>query len=167
MVFDRVKELVNESGNIVFLGGAGVSTGSGIPDFRSASGLYKRDSGTDFSPEYMLSHSFYRDYPEDFTSYYKKNLIKRDARPNRAHRALVELEKRGQLRQIISQNIDGLHQMAGSKNVIEIHGNLRDYYCVKCREAYDLDYVLQTDTLDLCPKCGGIIRPDIVQRISL
>ena len=161
-VFDQVKEIIDQSSNIVFLGGAGVSTASGIPDFRSATGLYNQESGTNYSPEYMLSHTFYKEDPESFTKYYKHNLIHKEAKPNRAHYALAELEKRGKLNAVITQNIDGLHQMAGSEKVIEIHGNLRDYYCVDCSKSYCQDFVLESDGLNRCDICGGIIRPDVV-----
>src|SRR5699024_5172228 len=129
---EEVKNLVDESNNIVFLGGAGVSTGSGIADFRSETGLYNKENQSNYSPEYMLSHTFFKENPEEFTKYYKNNLIVKDAKPNKAHLALAKLEKMNKLKGIITQNIDGLHQKAGSKKVIEIHGNLRDYYCVNC-----------------------------------
>ena len=161
-VLDRVREIINNSNNIVFFGGAGVSTASGIPDFRSATGLYNREKNSNYSPEYMLSHEFFENHPDEFIKYAKNNLISLEARPNDAHYALKTLEDMGKLRGIITQNIDGLHQMAGSKVVNEIHGNLRDYYCTKCFKNYDLDFVLNTEEPPICTKCGGIIRPDIV-----
>lgn len=159
---EDVKKLVDESNNIVFFGGAGVSTGSGIADFRSETGLYNRENNTNYSPEYMLSHSFFKENPEAFTRYYKENLIVKEARPNKAHLGLAKLEKRGKLKGIITQNIDGLHQKAGSENVIEIHGNLEDYYCVDCYKTYDQDFILKDNSLNTCEDCGGIIRPDVV-----
>lgn len=159
---EEVKNLVDESNNIVFLGGAGVSTGSGIADFRSETGLYSKENQMNYSPEYMLSHTFFKENPEEFTKYYKNNLIVKDAKPNKAHLALAKLEKMNKLKGIITQNIDGLHQKAGSKNVIEIHGNLRDYYCVNCHRQYEQDFILKDDSLNLCEDCGGIIRPDVV-----
>lgn len=161
-VFDEVKEIISKGKRIVFFGGAGVSTASGIPDFRSATGLYNQSVGTTYSPEYMLSHSFYSKHPEEFSNYYKKNLIFPEAKPNSAHLALAELERQGRLQAVITQNIDGLHQMAGSKKVIEIHGNLMDYYCVGCGMAYDQEYVLGEEGLTRCKSCGAIVRPDVV-----
>ncbi len=161
-LYSEVKEVIENSDNIVFFGGAGVSTASNIPDFRSSTGLYNSETGQHYTPEYMLSHSFFRDHPNEFAQYYKKNLIYPDAKPNKAHIALAKLEERGKLKAVITQNIDGLHQKAGSKNVLEIHGNLTDYYCVKCKKAYDLDYVLKKEGIDYCENCGGIVRPDVV-----
>lgn len=161
-LYTEVKEIIENSNNIVFFGGAGVSTASNIPDFRSSTGLYNAETGQHYTPEYMLSHSFFRDHPDEFAKYYKKNLIYPDAKPNNAHIALAKLEERGKLKAVITQNIDGLHQSAGSKNVLEIHGNLTDYYCVKCKKEYDLDYVLKTEGIDHCEECGGIVRPDVV-----
>ena len=122
--FQQVKQIIKESSNIVFFGGAGVSTASGIPDFRSATGLYNKESGADYSPEYMLSHTFFMDHPEEFYDYLRNNLYYPKAKPNNAHKVLVELEKMGKLKAIITQNIDGLHQAAGSHNVIEFHGSI-------------------------------------------
>lgn len=160
--FKEVKDIIKASNKIVFFGGAGVSTASGIPDFRSATGLYNRSSGTSYSPEYMLSHTFYATHPEEFANYYKKNLIYPDAQPNNAHRALAQLEKEGKMLAVITQNIDGLHQQAGSKKVIEFHGNLTDYYCVKCHKNFDLAYALKDEGASKCDTCGGLVRPDVV-----
>lgn len=157
----ELKEIIKNSDNIVFFGGAGVSTASGIPDFRSATGLYNRRSNTAYSPEYMLSHEFLEEHPEEFSRYYKENLIYPDARPNKAHLALAKLERLGKLKAIVTQNIDSLHQMAGNTCVLELHGNLRDYYCVRCGKKYTLDEVLREKGASHC-ECGGFIRPDVV-----
>ena len=157
----ELKEIIKNSDNIVFFGGAGVSTASGIPDFRSATGLYNRRSNTAYSPEYMLSHEFLEEHPEEFSRYYKENLIYPDARPNKAHLALAKLERLGKLKAIVTQNIDSLHQMAGNTRVLELHGNLRDYYCVRCGKKYTLDEVLREKGASHCD-CGGFIRPDVV-----
>lgn len=157
----ELKEIIKNSDNIVFFGGAGVSTASGIPDFRSATGLYNRRSNTAYSPEYMLSHEFLEEHPEEFSRYYKENLIYPDARPNKAHLALAKLERLGKLKAIVTQNIDSFHQMAGNTRVLELHGNLRDYYCVRCGKKYTLDEVLGEKGASHCD-CGGFIRPDVV-----
>lgn len=159
---EDVKKLIRDSNNIVFFGGAGVSTASGVPDFRSATGLYNRKNDSDFSPEYMLSHEFFVNHPDKFMKYCKENLMIEGIKPNDAHKALAYLEKIGKLRGVITQNIDRLHQEAGSKNVIELHGNLRDYYCLDCGKSFDLDYVKGFEDVVKCDACGGIVRPDIV-----
>lgn len=158
----EVKELIRDSNNIVFFGGAGVSTASGLPDFRSATGLYNKENNSNYSPEYMLSHDFFANHPNEFIKYVKENLMIEGVLPNECHYALEKLEKMGKLQGIITQNIDGLHQKAGSKNVIELHGTLNDYYCVSCGEKYDLAYVNKFQDVPNCEKCGGIVRPDIV-----
>lgn len=160
MDFDKVIDIILDSDNIVFFGGAGVSTESGIPDFRSATGLYNRENNTGHSPEYMLSHDFLVEDEEGFSKYYKENLISKTAKPNVTHRVLAKLEEMKKLRAIVTQNIDSLHQKAGSKNVYEIHGNLRDFYCVKCGEKYPEDMILSTPGANYC-SCGGYIRPDV------
>ena len=129
----RLKEIINESNNIVFFGGAGVSTESGIPDFRSANGLYNQDLGREVSPEEMISHSFYVRHTKDFYEFYKDKLIYKDAKPNACHKALAELEKQGKVKAVVTQNIDGLHQLAGSKTVFELHGSVLRNYCEVCR----------------------------------
>lgn len=159
---NEVKKIINDSNNIVFFGGAGVSTASGVPDFRSATGLYNRENNSKYSPEYMLSHEFFVDHPDEFMTYCKENLMLDGIKPNKAHYALAKLEKMGKLKAVITQNVDSLHQQAGSKNVIELHGNLRDYYCVKCHKNFDLDYVKKFPAEAHCDECGGIVRPDIV-----
>ena len=159
---NEVKEIIRNSNNIVFFGGAGVSTASGVPDFRSATGLYNRKNNSEFSPEYMLSHEFFVNHPDKFMTYCKENLMIDGIKPNACHYALAKLEKMGKLKAVITQNIDSLHQEAGSKNVIELHGNLRDYYCTKCGKSFDLSYVKGFDTTATCDRCGGVVRPDIV-----
>jgi len=158
---ERAREMVQGSNDIVFLGGAGVSTASGIPDFRSATGLYNQRNDSDYSPEYMLSYPYFRDHPAEFYDYLRHNLLYPDAKPNGAHSALAKLERDGKIRAVITQNIDGLHQQAGSKKVIEIHGNLNDYYCLKCGIDYDLANMLKKPGVPKCV-CGGTIRPDVV-----
>lgn len=160
--FNALKKRIADSNNIVFLGGAGVSTESGIPDFRSAKGLYSSKGSRGFTPEEMLSYSFFRSYTGEFFSYYKSNLIYKDALPNKAHIALARLEKMGKLKAVITQNIDGLHQLAGSRNVLELHGSIHRNYCVSCGETYSLEHVLDAEGIPKCPKCGGVVRPDVV-----
>lgn len=161
-VFEKVRSILKESDNIVFFGGAGVSTASGIPDFRSATGLYNRKRNTGYSPEYLLSHEFFAGHPGEFSDYVRENLIYEDAKPNGAHLALAELERRGKLKAVVTQNIDGLHQAAGSKVVYELHGNLTDYYCTRCRRPIDKELFLQGKGVTECPHCGGVVRPDVV-----
>jgi len=159
---NSLKKRITDSNNIVFLGGAGVSTESGIPDFRSANGLYSSQRSRGFTPEEMLSYSFFRSYTGEFFSYYKKNLVYRDALPNKAHIALARLEEMGKLKAVITQNIDGLHQLAGSRNVLELHGSIHRNYCVSCGETYSLEHVLGAEGIPRCSKCGGVVRPDVV-----
>ena len=157
---ERLKQIVEQSDKIVFFGGAGVSTASGIPDFRSATGLYNKKNDSDFSPEYMLSHEFFVTHPDLFQKYVLENLIIDGVKPNKAHLSLTKLEKANKLLGVITQNIDSLDTMAGTKNIAEIHGNLRDYYCVNCGAKYDLDYYKQNRPCK-CEKCGGVVRPDV------
>lgn len=161
----RLARVVNDSENIVFFGGAGVSTESNIPDFRSESGLYQAQAKYGHSPEYMLSHSFYRDHTEEFFKYYKENLVHKEAEPNDAHKALARLEKDGKLKAVITQNIDGLHQKAGSEKVYELHGSVLRNYCEKCGKYYDIDYIMDEancdDGVPHC-HCGGTVKPDVV-----
>jgi NAD-dependent deacetylase len=159
---DRLSVLIERSQKIVFIGGAGTSTESNIPDFRSAGGLYSKDSGLNVPPEEILSIGFFNKRTEDFYNYYRKNLIYPDAQPNKAHVALVELERMGKLKAIITQNIDGLHQMAGSMNVIEIHGSLHRSYCINCGKTYTLEEVLSAKGVPYCDVCGEVVRPDVV-----
>ena len=152
--------LLRESDNIVFFGGAGVSTESNIPDFRSTDGLYHQQY--DYPPETILSHTFFMRNTEAFYRFYKAKMLMLDAKPNPAHLALAKLEEMGKLKGIITQNIDGLHQAAGSKNVQELHGSVLRNYCMRCGESYDARYMKQADGVPRCRKCGGIIKPDVV-----
>ncbi len=162
-LLEKVKDILDASSEIVFFGGAGVSTASGIPDFRSATGLYHQPGGGRYSPETMLSHRFFIQHPGEFYNYYLQHLIIRGAKPNPAHFALARLEKAGKLKAIITQNIDGLHQAAGSKKVIELHGSVNLFYCMGCGARYELTYVEAAEVLPpLCPLCGKIVRPDVV-----
>ncbi len=156
----KLQKIINESDNIVFFGGAGVSTESGIPDFRSANGLYRQQYH--YSPEEVVSHSFFMEHPADFYDFYKSKMMYLDAEPNPAHRKLAELEQEGKLKAIVTQNIDGLHQKAGSKEFYEIHGSIWRNYCMDCGIFYDAEYVKNSEGIPRCEKCGGIIKPDVV-----
>ena len=156
---EKLKELINGSNNIVFFGGAGVSTESGIPDFRSTDGLYHQEY--DYPPETILSHSFFMRNPEEFYRFYKNKMLCLDAKPNMAHKKLAELEKAGKLKAVITQNIDGLHQAAGSKEVLELHGSVHRNYCRKCGKSYDAESMLHAEGVPTC-SCGGRIKPDVV-----
>lgn len=158
----KLKNIINESNNIVFFGGAGVSTESGIPDFRSANGIYNQGLGREVSPEEMISHTFYVRHPEDFFSFYKDKLVYPDAEPNDCHKALAELERQGKVKAVVTQNIDGLHQKAGSKVVYELHGSTLRNYCENCHSFYDERFVLSADGVPRCEKCGGRVKPDVV-----
>jgi len=153
-----LKQLIEDSDNIVFFGGAGVSTESGIPDFRSADGLYNQEY--EYPPEVMLSHSFFIDQTKEFYRFYRNKLINESVKPNQAHITLAKLEKANKLKAIITQNIDGLHQMAGSKNVLELHGSTSRDYCMDCRKPHGFGIIKDTD-IPIC-ECGGVIRPDVV-----
>ena len=155
-----LKQWVNESARMVFFGGAGVSTESGIPDFRSVDGLYHQQY--DYPPETILSHTFYMRKPEEFYRFYRAKMLAPDAKPNAAHRKLAQWEQEGKLSAVVTQNIDGLHQAAGSRKVYELHGSVRRNHCRKCGAFYDLDYMLRTTGIPRCEKCGGIIKPDVV-----
>ena len=155
----KLKELVDGSDNIVFFGGAGVSTESGIPDFRSTDGLYHQQ--WKYPPETILSHTFYECKPEEFFRFYRAKLLAPDARPNAAHYKLAEWERAGKLKGVITQNIDGLHQAAGSKNVLELHGSVLRNYCEKCGKFHDLDFILHSEGVPRC-SCGGRVKPDVV-----
>lgn len=158
----QLTEIIRESDNIVFFGGAGVSTASGIPDFRSSHGLFNEKLNITFTPEQLVSYSFYIRYPKEFFNFYKAKLIYPEAKPNYAHIALAKLEKKGKLKAVITQNIDGLHQMAGSKNVFELHGSVHRNYCVQCRAFYAADFILNSSDVPICIKCGGKVKPDVV-----
>jgi len=159
---DLLSILIEEAKAIIFFGGAGVSTGSGIPDFRSATGLYNRKQQTNYSPETMLSYQFMLYHPEEFYTYKRENLYFPDAKPNLAHLALARLESFHQDVTIITQNIDGLHQLAGSENVLEIHGNLQRFYCMKCHREYPAELVWAGEGVPWCLVCDGMIRPDVI-----
>lgn len=154
-MYEKLKKIIDESNNIVFFGGAGVSTESGIPDFRSATGLYSH------SPEYLVSRSYFNKNKEGFFEFYKKHLVYSDVKPNDAHKVLAYLEKIGKLKAVITQNIDGLHQMAGSKNVLELHGSIYRNYCMDCGTFYTLEEVMDKKGVPHCSKCNGVIKPDV------
>lgn len=156
-----LQEIIDCSNRIVFFGGAGVSTESGIPDFRSENGVFNSMQKYGETPEKLVSHSYFINHTEEFYQYYKENLIFNDAKPNKAHIALAKLEEIGKLKAVITQNIDGLHQKAGSKNVLELHGNANRNYCQICNKKYDANYILESETIPRC-ECGGIIKPDVV-----
>ena len=156
---ETLKKWLDESDNIVFFGGAGVSTESGIPDFRSVDGLYNQQY--DYPPETILSHSFYMRKPEEFYRFYRNKMLFPNAEPNRAHKALARLEKMGKLKAVVTQNIDGLHQKAGSREVLELHGSVLRNYCTRCGKFYGLDAILNSTGVPKCT-CGGTIKPDVV-----
>ena len=156
---EQLRTWVKESNNIVFFGGAGVSTESGIPDFRSVDGLYHQQY--DYPPEMILSHTFYRRMPEEFYRFYRAKMLCLDAKPNAAHLKLAQWEREGKLKAVVTQNIDGLHQAAGSKVVLELHGSVLRNYCEKCGKFYDAQYILHSDGVPVC-ECGGSIKPDVV-----
>lgn len=156
---ETLKQWLSESENIVFFGGAGVSTESKIPDFRSTDGLYNQQYA--YPPETILSHTFYMRRPEEFYRFYRNKMLFPDAEPNRAHKALAKLEQEGRLRAVITQNIDGLHQKAGSREVLELHGPVLRNYCTKCGKFYGLEAVLESEGVPRCT-CGGVIKPDVV-----
>ena len=155
-----LEKIIAESDRIVFFGGAGVSTESGIPDFRSVDGLYHQKY--DYPPETILSHTFWEENPEEFYRFYRDKLIVKGAKPNAAHLRLAKLEREGRLKAIVTQNIDGLHQAAGSKTVYELHGSTLRNYCVKCGAFYDVDFIANSTGVPRCTECGGIIKPDVV-----
>lgn len=157
---EQLKQWIAGSDNIVFFGGAGVSTESGIPDFRSVDGLYHQKY--DYPPETILSHTFYRNKPEEFYRFYRDKLIGFEAAPNKAHYKLAQWEKEGKLKAVITQNIDGLHQAAGSQTVYELHGSVHRNYCRKCHAFYDAPFILHSTGVPRCEKCGGEIKPDVV-----
>ena len=154
-----LKNWIDHSDNIVFFGGAGVSTESGIPDFRSVDGLYHQQY--DYPPETILSHSFYKQNPEEFFRFYRNKMLYLDAQPNAAHKKLAEWEAQGKLKAVITQNIDGLHQKAGSKNVLELHGSVLRNYCAKCGAFHGVEDIVNSTGVPRC-HCGGIIKPDVV-----
>lgn len=156
---EQLRQLVNESDNIVFFGGAGVSTESGIPDFRSVDGLYNQQY--DYPPETILSHTFYRRNTEEFYRFYRNKMLCLDAKPNAAHLKLAQWEREGKLKAVVTQNIDGLHQAAGSKKVYELHGSVLRNFCESCHKFYDVNYIANSEGVPKC-SCGGDIKPDVV-----
>ncbi len=159
-VINELKSIVQKYDNIVFFGGAGVSTESGIPDFRSVDGLYNQQY--DYPPETILSHTFYRKNPAEFYRFYRNKMLFTEAKPNAAHLKLAELEQKGKVRAVITQNIDGLHQAAGSRVVLELHGSVLRNYCENCGQFHDMEYILRSQGIPACQKCGGPIKPDVV-----
>ena len=163
---ERVREIIDKSNSTVFFGGAGVSTESNIPDFRSETGLYQAMNEYGYPPELIISRPFFEKHTEIFIDYYKKNMVYPDAKPNKAHIALAKLEKEGKLKGVVTQNIDGLHQMAGSVNVCELHGTIHRNRCVECGERYSLDYILDDKNckngVPKCERCGAVVKPDVV-----
>lgn len=157
---EKLKQWVEESGNIVFFGGAGVSTESGVPDFRSVDGLYHQQY--DYPPETILSHTFFMRQTDEFYRFYQNKMLFPDAKPNKAHLALAKLEEWGKLKAVITQNIDGLHQAAGSREVLELHGSVLRNYCSRCGKFYDLSYVMAAKGIPHCEACGGVVKPDVV-----
>lgn len=157
--FEELKKIIMESDNIVFFGGAGVSTESGIPDFRSVDGLYNMKY--EYPPETILSHTFFMHNPKEFYRFYKDKMICDGVKPNRAHLALAKLEKMGKLKAVVTQNIDGLHQAAGSENVYELHGSVLRNYCMNCHRFYNIEAIVNSDEIPVC-ECGGTIKPDVV-----
>ena len=155
-----LQQIIDDSENIVFFGGAGISTESGIPDFRSVDGLYNQKY--DYPPEEILSHTFFCNHTDYFYNFYRDKLICTDAEPNPAHLKLAELEKSGKLSAVVTQNIDGLHQKAGSKTVFELHGSTLRNYCTKCGKFFDVDYIADSKGVPKCDKCGGLVKPDVV-----
>ena len=156
----QLQQWIADSGNIVFFGGAGVSTESGIPDFRSVDGLYNQKY--DQPPETILSHTYFEARTEDFYRFYRDKMLCLDAQPNAAHKKLAELEAAGKLKAVVTQNIDGLHQAAGSRTVYELHGSVHRNYCTKCRTFYGVDFIANSRGVPRCPVCGGLVKPDVV-----
>lgn len=163
MDFQQLNRIIDESESIVFFGGAGVSTESGIPDFRSSGGLFETENIGKFTPEEILSHDFFMSHTKEFYRFYLRHMIYKEATPNKTHYALAELERLGKLKAVITQNIDGLHQLAGSKNVLELHGSVHRNFCMQCNKFFDLDYIMNyKHDVPLCDQCDGIVKPDVV-----
>ena len=159
---EKLTQILRDSNNIVFFGGAGCSCESGIQDFRSASGLWNEKLKINLTPEQLVSHTMFMKYPKEFFEFYRDKLIYPDAKPNAAHIALAKLEEMGKLKAVVTQNIDGLHQAAGSKHVYELHGSVLRNYCVKCHAFYDEKFILESKGVPTCTKCGGNVKPDVV-----
>jgi len=162
MSIKDLKNIIDNSDNIVFFGGAGVSTESNIPDFRSDDGLYNQKGNKSYSPEEILSHTYFTRYTKEFYDFYRSKMIYKDAKPNFAHLALAKLEELGKIKAVITQNIDGLHQMAGSKNVLELHGTVHKNRCMKCNKFFDLNFIIKSVDVPKCDDCGGIVKPEVV-----
>ena len=158
---NNLKDIIDNSKYAVFFGGAGVSTASNIPDFRGKNGIYNTENEWGLPPEIIISHTFFKRRTKDFYDYYKKYMVYPSAVPNAVHIALARLEKEGKIKAVLTQNIDGLHQMAGSKTVYELHGNVHRNYCEKCGKFYDLDFILRSKGVPTCD-CGGVVKPDVV-----
>lgn len=158
----KLRQMIDQSNHIVFFGGAGVSTESQIPDFRSADGIYAQNNDRHYSPEMILSHRFFINQTEMFFDFYRSHMIYEDAKPNPTHLALAELEARGKLKAVITQNIDGLHQMAGSKNVLELHGSIHKNKCMDCGKQHPLNHIIHSAGIPKCIACGGIVKPEVV-----
>ena len=160
---EKFAEILSQSTSAVFFGGAGMSTESGIPDFRSANGIYNQKLNQTFSPEDMASHNFFLSHPEEFFTFYRERFVYLDAKPNAGHLALAKLEQKGILSAIITQNIDGLHQIAGSRVVYELHGSIRRNFCVKCGAKYDISFIMRNNSpIPRCERCGSVVKPDVV-----
>lgn len=159
---EELTKIITQSKRVVFFGGAGISTESNIPDFRSDQGIYHRNGGSRYSPEEVLSRTFYERHTKEFYEFYKSKMIYEGAKPNRGHMALAKLEEMGKLKAVITQNIDGLHQAAGSKVVWELHGSIHRNYCTTCHACYDVRYLLKQKGIPVCNKCNGHIKPDVV-----
>lgn len=159
---EKLSKILKESTNIVFFGGAGMSTESGIPDFRSASGLFNEKLNITLTPEQLVSHTYFTRYPKEFFNFYRAKLIYPKATPNAGHLALAKLESMGKLKAVVTQNIDGLHQAAGSKNVFELHGSVHRNYCTNCNAFYDAEFIINSLGVPICTNCGEIIKPDVV-----
>jgi len=160
---EKFAEILSQSSSAVFFGGAGMSTESGIPDFRSANGIYNQKLNQTFSPEDMASHNFFLSHPEEFFTFYRERFVYLDAKPNAGHLALAKLEQKGILSAIITQNIDGLHQIAGSSVVYELHGSIRRNFCVKCGAKYDISFIMNNNSqIPRCERCGSVVKPDVV-----
>ena len=158
----QLQDMIDQSQNIVFFGGAGVSTESNIPDFRSSDGIYSVKLGRHFTAEQLVSHTMFERYPQEFFDFYRKYLLYPDAKPNAAHAYLAHLEKTGKLKAVVTQNIDSLHEMAGSKNVLKLHGSADRNFCLNCQRFYDLKaFLALPGTVPYCPDCGGVIKPDV------
>ena len=158
----KLREMLRASDNIVFFGGAGVSTESGIPDFRSEKGIYQTVNQYGCPPEQILSHTFFMEHTDIFYDFYRSTMLYPDAEPNEAHKALARLEAEGRLKAVVTQNIDGLHQQAGSRRVYELHGSVHRNRCMKCGKAFSLEHILKTKGVPKCDACGGTIKPDVV-----